>query len=271
MTLRIRASSLAEYQDCPRRWAAKSLWREIEAAGFTLRWLPLGIGAAVGTGVHAGAAYLLNELRVTGEIGDGRRVKDGQECAVVEFRGSIRDGYEPDTITRNDKEGVTTVTNMVDAYAPSIDPECKPVLIEHRLTIKTPAGAELTGKADLMVADGTIADLKTGKSKPRAAPQLGAYSLMARAHGHNVSKVAVDWQPRAKPDKDQVAPRRMASVQGVAEREALAITDHATRDATAFLNTNDPTNFIPRPQSFLCSAKYCPAWGTNWCNAWRSE
>src|SRR3990167_1255568 len=50
----IRPSSLSSFMDCGRRAATKLFWREIHGAGFTLRSLPAGIGAATGTATHAG-------------------------------------------------------------------------------------------------------------------------------------------------------------------------------------------------------------------------
>ena len=66
----IRASSLPQFPDCGRRWAARNLRDEIEAAGYKLRTLPPSIGAAIGTGTHAAAAHELTHKMEHGDLGN---------------------------------------------------------------------------------------------------------------------------------------------------------------------------------------------------------
>ena len=76
----IRASSLPNYPDCPLRWAATTMRKEIEGLGWELRDLPQNIGAANGTAVHAAAAHTHSRTKKdTGELG---QVDDAIEVGV---------------------------------------------------------------------------------------------------------------------------------------------------------------------------------------------
>ena len=89
MIINIRASSLDGYGDCSRRVAA-SLFRDtIEGAGYKLRRLTPGVGAAIGTSVHKAAAHMLTEKMETG--GEPDR-EDATEVAVETFMGEIEYG-----------------------------------------------------------------------------------------------------------------------------------------------------------------------------------
>ncbi len=71
MTTVIRASSLPGYSDCSRMWAARTLKKEITDAGYNLTaTMRISVGASVGTGVHGGAAHMLQSKMETGDLGN---------------------------------------------------------------------------------------------------------------------------------------------------------------------------------------------------------
>jgi hypothetical protein len=49
------------------------------------------------------------------------------------------------------------------------------------------------------------------------------------------------------------------------ENVAMSLIRKLERDYKEFLETGDPNTFLANPASMLCSEKYCPAWGTGFC------
>jgi len=91
----IRASSLPQYADCPRRHAARSFTDLVEAQGYTLRHTPQSVGAAIGTGTHEALGYILTERM------EGRDTpeQDWQAKAIQSIDDNIADGVVWDATT----------------------------------------------------------------------------------------------------------------------------------------------------------------------------
>ena len=49
----------------------------------------------------------------------------------------------------------------------------------------------------------------------------------------------------------------------------MATVRKIVQDVKLFRETQDPWSFVANPNSFLCSDKFCPAFGSKFCGAWR--
>lgn len=267
----IRASSLTGYSDCARRSAARIFRREVEAAGFQLRELPSGIGAAVGTAVHKGASAMLAQKVENGELPPADVVTD---CALEVLREQIAPGVMYDRETPEVGTARRQVQRMTASYRAEIAPQVKPILVEERLEAEVTPLLVLSGQADAIVREpDAVDDLKTGKKLGNHAPQIGSYSLIARSNGLAISRAKITWVPRVPLTKAQPPAQRIAYDLAQAETAAVSVLRHVAADLKTFLDGNpaqrilpgDPWAFIANPSSMLCGSKYCPAWGTAFC------
>ena len=264
----IRASSLPGYPDCPRRWAARQLRTEIETAGYRLRTTGTSIAAAIGTGVHGGAAYLLKEKML------GRKPFDAEDEAVDVFREAIHDGEilmdEKTAPTKNDAE--KQVTRMLAAFERGVLPAVNPIMVEERLQAIR-GNITLSGQGDNLCEEpNALRDLKTGARAGMHRPQLGAYSLLYRSHGRQVHRAIVDFIPRV--SLRQAQPEVISTEYDASrcETAALRVLDHIERDMKLFREGDgkaflpgDPWAFAANPSSMLCSERWCPAFGSDFC------
>lgn len=267
----VRSSSLSGYPDCPRRAAAKLFPREIAAAGFDLRDLPSNVGAAVGTGVHAAAALILKEKAATGSLPP---VDVATDAAIEELRRAAEPGITYDRETPALNEAEQQAKRMVLVYRHQIAPDVQPLIVEERLEAQVTPDIILSGQSDVIAREpGRIRDLKGGKTMGCHAPQIGSYSLLARSNGIEVTEACVDWiqrVPLKKPQPDAAVHRYDVAT---AETAAVNVLRHIEGDLTTFrhgdperhLLPGDPWAFVANPSSKLCSAKWCPAWGTSFC------
>lgn len=254
----IRPYSLSSYMDCGRRAATKLFWREIADAGFTLRQLSAGIGAATGTATHAAMAYMLKEKMLTGELGNET---EQDQRALDSLQEQINPGVTYDTTSPDLNTAQKQVLRQAKSYRLHIAPRLEPVAVERRFKAET-NGMELSGQPDV-AADG-VHDLKTGKLRSNH-PQYGAYSLLLRTHGIEVPRIVEDFVPRVPIKKPQPEPQQIIYDAAQCENVAMSLIRKLERDYKEFLETGDPNTFLANPSSMLCSAKYCGAHGTNFC------
>ena len=252
---------LPGYADCARRAAAKQYRRLIEAAGFELRQLLPSVGAAVGTAVHAA---LEHALRAKMERGAPATPEEGVAAALGAFREEIGPGAEWDDTTPNLQAAEYQIHRMTAACA-SLLTELKPAAVELELRAQIDDGWELTGRLDLLEEDGHLDDFKTGALPRPYQAQLGAYSLLARSNGYAVRSAGTTFILREKKTKPQPPPRRQQYDLATAERAAYATIKAVQRDVERFRQSGDPFEFAANPMSLMCSRRYCPAWGTNFC------
>lgn len=266
----IRASSVSTYPDCPRRWAARHLWREVIAAGYELQKLPNGIGAAVGTAVHAAGALILTEKASTGRLPP---ITVGTDCAVESIRAGIREGVMWDQTTENLNTAEQQVARMTRAYATGIAPKVNPVLIETRLEARISDELMISGQKDVLAREPKfLRDTKTGK-RGNHKPQLGTYSLLAKTHGFEVEGIIEDFVERVPLSKPPPDPVSFVHDLVGAESAAWAVIRHIQADLKVWregapemgMEPMDPWAFAANPNSRTCSAKYCPAHGTAFC------
>ena len=166
----IRASSLPGYPDCPRRWAARQLRTEIEAAGYRLRTTGTSITAAIGTGVHGGAAAgLRNKM-------SGRRLECPSDVAIEALHGAIADvEVLMDEATAPTKRiAEQQVARMLAAFERGVLPWVAPIMVEERLQAIR-GDITLSGQGDNLCEEpNALRDLKTGARASTHGPQLGA-------------------------------------------------------------------------------------------------
>jgi hypothetical protein len=261
-TLTIRVSMLPSYTDCPRRAAAKTFYRIIAAAGFELKKLPNSIGASVGTGVHAGAAYMLNQKKDGSDING----KDAGEVAVVELRKQTADGIIWDRTTPNHNTAEKQTLRLTKLFEESCVPTFVPDLIENRRSAVIAPGWLLSGRPDVETTDKTIRDWKTGAISRPYHSQMGGYSLLRRSQGCDKPRELIkDHLKRVAIDKPQPPVTSIVYDGPAAERAAWAVIAHIMRDVKAFLKSGDPWCFACNPMSMMCSEKYCPAFKSPFC------
>lgn len=272
MTTVIRASSLPSYPDCARRWAGRTIPKEIEAAGFDLTpGMPSSIGASVGTATHGGAAFIMTEKMNSGQLGNQT---EAEQRALEDFGTATKTGVLWDEATPNMNDGQKQVLRMVKVFRATIAPIVQPLAVERRLEARVGEGFVLSGQSDLQTVEpGRIRDLKTGRFPRMHYAQIGAYSLLARtAHPDQpTSEVCVDFIQRVPIAKAQPDTKTEFYDQATAEQAAVNTMRHMQADITEFrrrvIDGGAPPEhaFLANPASMLCSPKYCPAYQSSWC------
>lgn len=270
ITRTLHPSGLPTESDCQRRWATTGVPDLITAAGFQLRELPNSVGAAVGSGVHAGNAFCLDERRRTGNLGS--RV-ESEERAIAEFdRRVAEEGCMWDEVTERRDTAQKQIFRMAASYRLAVAPYVIPTLVEERLVAKVAPGWEISGQVDTLTASpGALRDTKTGKIQRQNLTQYGTYLAILRGHGYSPSLMIEDYIPRLSLKRTQPPPIQtefdpivaMAEAREAVNRVIAAVAEFERR----LLAQDAPPEmaFRPNPASPLCSQKWCRAWGTSFC------
>lgn len=269
--IRIRASSLSLYPDCLRRTAARLFRYFVKLAGFELRHLPNGIGAATGTGTHAGATYSLKQKIDTGEIGNQT---EAEHRALDSLKEQAAEGISWDQTSPDLNTAEKQVVRQVRAYRTHVAPTTEPIAVEEELRAKFGDRFEIVGHSDCR-EERRIRDLKTGIQRRANGFQYGCYSLLARGNGFEIDELIEDYIPRNRITKPQGTPEKYPYDIQEAEKAAFAIIQRMADDLLLFqegdpsrdIEAGDPWAFLANPQSMLCSQKYCPAFGTDFCKS----
>jgi hypothetical protein len=229
----------------------------IEDAGFPTARSMNGAGAAIGTGVHTGAARMLTNKRDHVAPAPQSEIR---EISIEAYRAETRDGVLFDTVSPNHNTAENQVDTLVNIYRSEILPVVIPVDIETAMQFDVTSGVTVSGHPDVMCGS-EIRDLKCGKIDPQCQAQMGGYSLLAQDNGRpRPDRLVIDWIPRNKPVP-------VTSVYDVALCETMArsVLNQVISHLTAFLKTGSPEAFPVNPMSILCGPKYCPAHGSKWC------
>ena len=271
----LRPSSLVGFGDCPRRFAARHLSELVTETGYDLRrGLPTHIGAAVGTAVHAAAAYTLEQRRDTGDMGSASEAEARAEAALVE---RTEQGAMWDEVTPSISTAKVQAAKMARSYRRHIAPHVVPVLIEERLVADVGDGWQLSGQADLLAGDPDrdLHDLKTGRLRNNSV-QYGAYGIVLTAHGLVPQRLLEDFIPRVRVSAEQPPPETHEIPLRYAVAEAWDVIDAAKAAVAEFQRRaadpsgRDPAGaFRANPTSSLCGEKWCPAFGTDFCRITR--
>lgn len=272
MTTVIRASSLPGYSDCSRRWAANTLFAEINELGFGLkRDLPSSIGATVGTSMHSGIAFIMEEKMKSGNLGN---LMEAEQRALEDFSEKVPTGILWDEVTPNNKDAQLQVARMIKVYRGTIAQDLNPVAVERRLEVRVGEDFVLSGQSDLQtIEQGGLRDHKSGKLHRQHYSQIGSYSLLGRtAHPDQpIKRLFVDFVQRVTMKKPQPEPVTDEYDQATAEQAAFTVISQikqTTREFRRRIETGDapPEHaFLANPGSMLCSPKYCSAFGTSFC------
>lgn len=273
MTRTLRPSSLSGAMDCMRRFAARSMTDELVEAGYDINPpRALHIGAAIGSGVHAGAAFTLETKRDTGDLGSEG---DAVDRAVAEFETrAAAEGLQFDDLTRSVNVAQRQMARMTRAYRRHVAPQIEPRLVETRLVADIGGGWLLSGQGDVLAGDpqGDVRDIKTGRRRANGA-QYGAYAMIFEAHGFNATGIVEDFIARVKIQDEQPVPLSIQIDVPTARAEAVAAMEDIQRSVAEFerrLKAGEPapeTALRANPASQLCSARFCRAWGTRFCRA----
>jgi hypothetical protein len=259
----IRASSTPSFLDCERRTAARAWPHLIKDAGFEAREILPPVGAPIGTATHAGASFTLTEKLESGELGNHT---EAIERGLQSFDEEAANGVTWDDTTAERNTAHQQIIRQISAYRANVAPRVAPVAVEKRLNADLGDGIIVSGQADLFT-EGEVRDLKTGVRQRNNMAQYGTYALLARQHGHPVARVYEDFVKRVSPAKPQPEPISTESPAADAMPLAWAVLQRMKAALIAFRVSGDPMAFLPNPNSMLCSAKYCPAFGTNFCRA----
>lgn len=274
----VRPSSLTTFSACQRRWSGRHMRQEIEAAGYTLRdGLMSHVGGAVGTGVHAANARSLEEKMRTGGASLGTD-SDAEEVGIVAFRERVMaEGCDWDEVTPEPNTAETQIRRMSRAWRRSEASAGMPLAIEERLEATVRPGLVVSGQVDALMTgdpDQTVRDTKTGTSRRANGPQYGAYLLVWRANGHSPSAIVEDYLRRVPLKKEQPLPEAHDIDINVAQQEAWEIIEalgaavDEFRRRAANPNGRAPNMaFRSNPADSLCSARWCPCHGTDYCKA----
>jgi hypothetical protein len=207
---------------------------------------------------------------------------DAVETAIDELRQRAEiEGAEWDQTTDKMNTAERQVRRMTLSYRTDLAPLIEPIEVESRLEADLAPGWTLSGQADLIAAERgdsrTVRDTKSGTRARANGAQYGAYSLLWRAHGVEASRIFEDYVPRVRLDKEQPPPLTISIDVQQASADAWDAMQAIMRDVDEFdrrvadpAGAPPPGAFRANPNSALCSAQWCPAWGTKWCRSHRS-
>lgn len=276
-SLEIRASSLPTYETCPRMFGANHLLESGLAndMGLDLRRRRTHIGAAVGTACHHGHDYLMNAYMTSGSHGGKERLKHAEDVTLATLDNLIADGIGYDSTTPTPGAATLSTRRMVQMLFDQHRPKAKPLLVEKGLKTKlnvkslngcgSPASMTLKGTLDLYLISEELIDLKTGRWRPQAWAQMGAYSLILRAHRTPVSRTRLVYLPRTHAAQKQSPCEDIPILQSVAEKHASGLATNAFRSMDAMITTGDVEHLTANPNTPLCDDRFCPAFGTRFC------
>ena len=263
--IRFRLSGLNGWHDCQRRVAFGSLKDHVSGLSDIERSTASHIGSAVGTASHAGAEYLL-KAKKDDKIAT---VTDAEEYAVDEFLGELNNSefcFDDQTCDRNEAiQQIRQITRIFEAYM--LD-KLNPLRIEERFNYIMGC-VEFSGQIDLQTKDLCLWDLKTSKLLGSFFAQIGGYSIAINKSDIDTGESCnVIHIPRLKIKK---APYVHEVTYGTLDCEKVAKKYMAQieRLFSTFLDCENPNIFNANPSSTLCSNKYCPIFGTEFCSVSR--
>jgi hypothetical protein len=184
------------------------------------------------------------------------------------FTEETAPGATWDDTTPNANTAEIQIRRMIEAY-----PVAMPATVNDEpaveLSLEADAGDgwKLTGHIDLVTADGWVRDTKTGALVRPYHAQLGAYSLLVRSNRviPAVNGLAIDFIQRAGKTKHQPPCKEQSYNVAPCERNAMGIISRLKDDMARFDATQNPNEFLANQMSMMCTAKWCPCFGTSFC------
>lgn len=256
----IRASSLPGFQDCARRTAGRVFRPMLADAGFTLRDTLQHIGASVGTATHAALAHTFEEKIRTGELGNANEDEQVGLDSLVETMGN---GVQFDATTPERNTAEKQVLKMYRIFRLKVAPAIVPQAVERAVELTTQNGNTVSGHINLTA--GGIIDYKTGTVRRQNMAQMGCYSILSRANGEPGGTITEHYIQRVPVADMQPDPEAHPFDRELSEHVAAQTILRVEQQVATFQIGGDPQAFPANPMSVLCSAKFCGAWGTDWC------
>lgn len=266
----IRASSLSDYANCPRKASAKLFREQIEDKGFKLRKRPPHISASLGVAAHAAFAQLLRDKR---DRKFNVPIADTIAYGINEFDKEVAGGFETDDTTPNKDTAYKQIQTAIRLYAIRILPKIEPKFIEKLVRYDLGDGFILEGHLDAYDYADFLHDTKTGGNDSNYFYQVGAYVLGLEAEGENVKGAQIDWLKRTPLNaKNGPAEPKVETYDPMdAAKGAFALAHRFKRDLQLFLKTGNEWSFYAHPCPMLCKEKYCDAHTSNYCTVWRKN
>jgi hypothetical protein len=244
---------IPSYNDCARRAAAKQ-WPELAVSvGVIIKQLPPSIGASVGTAAHVGSIALV------------KNESDVIDRSVEKLREITQNGVLYDTITGKLNDAEQQVITLVGGFKKQILPGITDVTRCEQSRRAIALEFEITGSSDIETVN-SIPDLKFGNKCRPYHGQLGVYSLIRSAEGDSKpERLYVIHGPRTPVKKTFSGFTIIDYDVDMCEKIAWVTMQHIKSHIDAFDKKSDPMVFPANPMSMMCTDKYCPAWGTKWC------
>ena len=270
--MRIRASMLPAYNDCPRRAVARQFRRKIEKAGFFLNPELPSIGALVGTTAHSAIEAFYFSSKKLENFNEENAINEAMQALKNEAgKGCIWDDSTPSVETAE-----LQIKRMTKVYIEQLGKNLTPVATELELVAKLDDEGiwELSGHIDLLAKDKDgkfwLRDLKTGSVSRSHHAQLGAYSLLYRTAPPDglpkrIEGGAIDFVKRTPKTRTQDSVKITEYDLALCEKTAWATIEKIRKDMALFESTNDPFAFPENPMSMLCNKTYCVAHNTDFC------
>ena len=268
--IELRASSLPGYTDCPRRAAARMFKPELAALGHDIAPARSSVSASIGTALHSMMADLLRRKQAYGSL-----TPDDITIAVDGVRPAFESELASEVIWDQTTPHLQTAFKQLRAMAGAFLPiarHVEPLFIEQAFTkLVNPVGGDatpvlLTGHLDVMDVRNEIHDHKTGVKFPSCHAQLGAYAMLAEYNGHEVSNVRVNFVQRLGVTKlDQAEAQTVRLPLEPCMSAAWSTIKQFQLHYLDWVNSREPEAFPANPVSMMCTPKYCPAYGTSFC------
>ena len=259
--MKIRASDLPSYSDCNRRGFYRMFRKDIEQIGYvTDPDFRKNVGAAIGTGAHFGVGKKLMARQMF--MGDKLSNDDAISIGITRYRTVAEEGLTFDDTTHNSNRAEHQIGRIMTAHFYYVLPYTTPLHVEEEFKAKY-KDVIVVGHPDLVEATG-IRDLKSGKNKSVCQSQLGVYSLMAKLKGVKVQNLIQDWIPRKK-NMDNPKYTEIRYNVEASENFAKQIIAGIKSQYEKFIDTEESGLIPANPMSILCSKKFCPVYGTDFC------
>ena len=261
--IKIRASMLPSYADCPRRGAAKQ-WRSIiTEMGFTLKYLPPSIGAAIGTGCHEASKIMVGHKMA----GTKHNKNDAIDSAIASMQAETVEGVNMDQTTTSINDAEKQIRLLVTAFDNDVLPVIHPVEIETQCEASVTEDVTFSGRFDILQENEEIDDWKFGSKLSYYGSQLGGYSILKKSKtGKSVKQVSIYHLPRTSIKKVYPGTKRHIFDLASCEKAAYYTIRKIEVEMQKFIQTQNPWCFPANPMSMMCSEKYCPAYKTSFCD-----
>lgn len=259
--IRIRASALNSFADCPRREVMRMLREELAA-------LPQKIvvdegktftgSKEAGTEIHQAfsAAIKGEQPEQMAEIRD-RMEETWREHGKLDLAPS-----DTDSLTKN-VQRVNVAMPVLFEFINDHGAELAGMESERQLKGHFGTEIEISGKPDL-IGNGKVFDLKTGRRLGDWSRQLAAYSALAGGSGE-FELIALHL-PVFNVDKTPIMTRKKYDPV-LAKKEMEKAIEHLALCVKIYRASGyDSLSLMGNPNSMFCSPRTCPIWGTEKCS-----